>query len=291
MTHKYNVHKDFRLLSLYTAPSGSIIYKLGNAVLNLLPKGMRSNGTLNIYKAGNKYIITPKAPGNAKLPCCLFIHGGGFNFKAAPYHYRLAQEYALSTGTVTIMIDYRLAYNSSYGTPLQDCVDAWEWMCSHEKELGIDINRSTIIGDSAGGFLAIKTAMSSAIKPDKLMLVYSVIDCNMTSISMNTLDKTPVWNSSLNREMWRSYFKDKKENSLLDMAGSELEGISGCYIETAEFDCLRDEGIAFARKLEDLGINVCLHQTKGTIHGFDIMNKSEITREQIRKRTEWLKYP
>lgn len=293
MTHKYNVHKDFRLLSLYTAPSGSIIYKLGNAVLDMLPKGMRSTPELEIRREGNKHIIIPKSTsGNSEgAPCCLLIHGGGFNFKAAPYHYRQAKEYATATGSVIVMVDYSLAYNSSYGTPLQDCIDAWEWMCAHDKELGIDIRKSTMIGDSAGGFLAVKTAICSKVKASRIMLVYPVIDCSMSSNSMRSLANTPIWNPELNRKMWNSYLQGNHEESLLELDGRRFESLSDCYVETAEFDCLRDEGEAFAHKLEAIGVRVSLHQTKGTTHGFDIMSKSNITQEQMHKRKEQLKYP
>ena len=56
------------------------------------------------------------------------------------------------------------------------------------------------------------------------------------------------------------------------------------YLETAEFDCLRDEGAAFAKRLQDNGIPVLLNETRGTMHGYDILRRSPITQENLAKR-------
>ncbi|MBQ8897697.1 MAG: alpha/beta hydrolase [Clostridia bacterium] len=61
------------------------------------------------------------------------------------------------------------------------------------------------------------------------------------------------------------------------------------YIETAEFDCLHDDGILFAKRLSDLGIPVTLNETKGTIHGFDIVQKAPTTLKALKARTEFIK--
>ena len=61
------------------------------------------------------------------------------------------------------------------------------------------------------------------------------------------------------------------------------------YLETAEFDCLRDCGILYANKLSSLGVVTLLNQTKGTIHGYDINLKSDVVKEAINHRVKFLK--
>ena len=293
----YPIHSDFRAACRITAPLGRGVLGIGNAFLAAMPKGMRSNNELIINKikitstidgeAFGAWVIKPKGADTPR-PAILFLHGGGFVFKGAPYHYDLAKEYARRTRSVVVMVDYRTAHNNTYGTSLNDCLDAWQWLIAKAQTLGIDTARTTIVGDSAGGFLAIKTVLLCDIRPSKLMLIYPVVDCSMRTESMAQFSDTPVWNSELNKKMWEYYLQGATEKSLLDIAPSELQNIPTTYIETAEFDCLRDEGDEFARILQGAGVAITHAQIKGTMHGFDMSQRSDITKHQIDMRCRWL---
>ena len=295
--NKYPIHEDFRSACRITAPLGRGVLGIGNAFLTAMPKGMCSDSDLSINKIkitstsdGKKFgawVITPKGA-DAPHPAILFLHGGGFVFKGAPYHYDLAKEYARRTGSVVVMVDYRTAHNNAYGTSLRDSIDAWQWLTTEASHLGIDMSRTAIVGDSAGGFLAIKTVLASDIRPSKLMLIYPVVDSSMRTKSMAEYSDTPVWNSELNSKMWEYYLQGERETSLLDLAENELQKIPATYIETAEFDCLRDEGNEFAKRLQNAGVATTHSQTKGTMHGFDMAQRSEITKRQIAERCKWL---
>ena len=105
---------------------------------------------------------------------------------------------------------------------------------------------------------------------------------------MAKFSDTPVWNSELNRKRWEYYLHGATEKSLLDLAPSELQNMPATYIETAEFDCLRDEGNEFARILQNAGVTTTHTQIKGTMHGFDMSQRSAITKRQITERCKWL---
>ena len=122
----------------------------------------------------------------------------------------------------------------------------------------------------------------------KLMLIYPIVDCSMRTESMAKFSDTPVWNSKLNKKMWEYYLHGVAEKSLLDLAPNELQKMPATYIETAEFDCLRDEGNEFATLLQGAGVVASLTQTIGTMHGFDMAQRSEITQRQILERCKWL---
>lgn len=293
----YPIHEDFRAACRITAPLGRGVLGVGNAFLGAMPKGVCSDKELTINKikinstidskAFTAWVITPNDTETLR-PTILFLHGGGFVYRAAPYHYDLAKEYALRSGSVVVFVDYRTSHNNPYGTPLQDCKDVWQWMLDNATILGIDTSRTAIVGDSAGGFLAIKTVLESDIRPSKLMLIYPVVDCSMRTESMAEFGDSPVWNSELNRRMWEYYLQGATEKSLLDLTEAELKNMPATYVETAEFDCLRDEGNEFARMLTEVGVVTKHTQTKGTMHGFDMAQRSEITQRQITARCEWL---
>jgi acetyl esterase/lipase len=109
---------------------------------------------------------------------------------------------------------------------------------------------------------------------------------------MKEFTDTPLWNSKLNAKMWLMYLKGvprAKRAAASPAAAVSFAGIPPTYVEVSEYDCLRDEGIAFAKALEDSGIAVELCKTTGTIHGFEIAKHSSIVRESISRRIEALR--
>ena len=93
--------------------------------------------------------------------------------------------------------------------------------------------------------------------------------------------------------MWDVYLKGKDRNNLPKYVSalqrSNLKGLPSAYIETAEFDCLRDEGILYAKKLRESDVQVELNETQGTIHAFDLVERSSFTQESFRRRVAALK--
>ena len=73
------------------------------------------------------------------------------------------------------------------------------------------------------------------------------------------------------------------------MEAESFEGLSPAYIETAEYDCLHDDGILYAEKLREAGVEITLNETKGTMHGFDIVQKAETTKAAIAARIAFMK--
>ena len=297
---KYPLHEDFAKLSAMSAPLGRGVLGVGNTFLSIMPKGMRSNRQMSVERVeiavaqGEKgvkaWVVTP-CDHNGKA--ILLLHGGGFVFKGAPYHYDLAKEYARRTRSVVVMVDYSTAHNNPYGKALEECCAAWQWLVESSSRLGVDSSRISIVGDSAGGFLAVKTALwtisQGVQRAEKMALIYPVIDSSMRTRSMAEFTDTPVWNARLNAKMWEYYLQGRCEESLLDLDAKVLRSLPPTYIETAEFDCLRDEGELFAKRLQEVGVQTIYIATKGTMHGFDMVQKSEITQSQVSARCEWLK--
>ena len=88
--------------------------------------------------------------------------------------------------------------------------------------------------------------------------------------------------------MWDYYLHGATEQSLLDLGDDELRKMPPTYIETAEFGCLRDEGNELAGMLQRVGVATTHTQIEGTMHGFDMAQRSAITQHQITERCKWL---
>ena len=121
---------------------------------------------------------------------------------------------------------------------------------------------------------------------------YPVTDEGQNTPSMKQFADTPLWNSKLNAKMWKMYLKGVpplQRKNASPAAASSFAGIPPTYVEVSEYDCLRDEGIAFAMALQENRIATQLYQTKGTVHGFEIAEQNEIALESVARRIKALK--
>lgn len=241
-------------------------------------------------EAINVSIIEPKTKIEGKRSTLIFFHGGAFCLRASGAHFRLAKEYALRLSCKVIYADYRLAPKYLFPYALEDCFATYKWVLKNADKLNIDVNRLIIGGDSAGGNLAIGVTMLAMKKklllPKAELLIYPVTDRRMMTQSMKEFTDTPVWNAKLNKKLWKMYLSNAKDQIeyISPMEHDSFEGFPQTYIEVAEFDCLRDEGIAFGEKLKENAVNVELIEVKGACHGFETVTNSSITRNAMDRR-------
>lgn len=228
-------------------------------------------------------------------PCLIYFHGGAFYLKAAPYHKYLIGEYAAKTPCKVVFVDYRLVPKYAFPEGLWDCYAAFEWVCGHADDLGIDVDRIAVGGDSAGGALcAAVTQMARDKKAPEIrfqMLIYPVTDARQNTETIRKYTDTPLWDSKANGRMWELYLRDGdfgRRDYASPMEAENLAGLPDAYVEVSEYDCLRDEGILYAEALENGGSRVELNKTEGTVHGFELAEKSEIVQKSVQKRIEAL---
>lgn len=152
------------------------------------------------------------------------------------------------------------------------------------EEWRVDADRIAVGGDSAGGYLAAEVALQAqrqgVRKPCFAMLVYPVLDSRMNTASMKAFIDTPMWNARLNKKMW-DYCRSP---ALSPSEEADVSGFPPAYIETAQFDCLHDEGAIFVARLKEQGVEVEYNSTAATMHGFDIAKNSPVTKEAIKRR-------
>ena len=240
-------------------------------------------------------LYAPKACAES-APCLFFFHGGGFVFNAAPHHFALARRFTRELQVKTIFVDYRLAPKYKFPTAPKDCLSAWRWALSYAEELGIDTGKMLVCGDSAGGNLATVLCLmvrdAGLTMPKAQMLLYPVTDYRMDTESYRLYTDTPMCNSRDMSRYFRMYVKDLKPELLSCLSPIEaptLAGLPPAYVEVAQYDCLHDEGVEYARALEKAGVPVELHEIAGTMHGYDIAQDSSLMNEVVEMRLRFLR--
>ena len=227
----------------------------------------------------------------------MYFHGGGFVLEAAGYHYRNAMRYAREVGCKVVFPLYRLAPQHPFPAFFEDCYAAFEWAYDHAEELGIDVRRMGVGGDSAGSTLAVGVCLMARQRNHPVrfrfqMLPYPFLDARNESESAKRFTDTPMWNSTLSERIGPMTRVDRSNPNYVWYSPVEAESfvdLPPAYIETAEFDCLHDDGILYADLLQKAGIEVTLNETKGTIHGLDIATKAPTTLAAMEQRIAFMK--
>lgn len=298
---KYQYHKDFRKIA-FKLPFSKLICRLSQKPLELMlnmikpPKNI-SIDNFFIQGFNNDKIlikeISPESPNDFAL---LVLHGGGFGYKTAPHQLTNAFEYATKLNCKTFLVDYHLLPNFPFPAAYEDSLKTYEYLISNADKLKINPKKIIVLGDSAGGCLAANlcnTVESKNLPPPCCqVLIYPVTDNSMTTTSMKTFTDTPLWNAKNNQRMWKMYLKNcipQQEQTAVPMKNPLPEVLPPTYIETAEFDCLHDEGIIYAEKIKNRTAELQINETKGTFHGYDMLSSHPISKNSVEKRITFMK--
>lgn len=292
----YPIHPDFAKISKPSRALPVGMLPAVNALMGLTgckrQKAIRME-KLRIPVSGGNILLRVFSPRSLTgcAPCLVYFHGGGFAIQAARHHYDLAQTYALEAGCRVVFVDYRLAVKHPFPVPVQDCFAAYRWVCDHAAQLNMIPHKIAVGGDSAGGCLAaacVHMAKDQGLDlPCFQLLVYPVTDRRMQTASMAAFPDTPMWNSEKNKAMWQLYLPQDADSPIhyaSPMEAPSFRGLPDAYVETAEFDCLRDEAAAYAVALQKGGSHVEINMTKGTVHGFDYAQNSTVTTTCVERR-------
>lgn len=217
----------------------------------------------------------PSTPADGNQPALLWIHGGGFVMGLAAQDDQLCREYARRTGAVVAAVDYRLAPEHPYPTPLHDCHDALVWLAERP---GIDAERIAIGGASAGGGLAAGLAILALergqVRPVLQLLAYPMLD-DSTALRTDVDQRGfRLWNLRSNLLGWRSYLGIEPGTPGIAPAAAparadSLVGLPTAWIGVGSLDLFHDEDVAYAGRLVDAGVPCTLDVIEGAYHAFD----------------------
>lgn len=299
---KYEIDEGLRKIARQKAPSNIYLYPIVNIVMKLSTCTSDDKVTVSKYITPgyengklSTLVIEPRKYCGI-LPCIMFFHGGGLLLKASKAHYQIAKWYAEMANCKVVFADYRLLPKYKYPVSVEDCYRTYQWTLDHSDMLGIDRDKIIVAGDSAGGNLAAAVALMLwdriQISPLGAMLIYPVTDRRMITKSMKEFTDAPVWDAKLTEMFWKAYLGNQEPDQIQyisPMEAKSLEHFPNTYIEVAEFDSLRDEGIAFAERLQSEGVFTELYEVKGACHGFETALGSRIVEESMQRRIHWMR--
>jgi acetyl esterase len=231
------------------------------------PDGAR---TLRLYR-----------PTAGVLPVALFLHGGGWTLNDLDTHDALCRRIAARSGWLLAALDYRRAPEHKYPAALTDVHTAYDWLLEHAGQIGAGPRPPALIGESSGGTLAAGLTLilrdRGAQLPTYQVLAYPL------------MDRSDAWPSfaengsgyALDRELIEWFFGhylpsgcDLTDPYLFPLCAQDLSGLPPTLIITAEFDALRDEGLAYAQRLMRAGVHVEHLHAADQMHSFLLMSRA-----------------
>ena len=230
------------------------------------------------------------------LPCIYSIHGGGYVIGSYDMDDLRFDNWCPRLGAVGVSVEYRLAPETAYPGPLDDCYAGLKWVHDNAGMLGIDRERVGISGASAGGGLAAGLALLARDRGEMplafQMLIYPMIDDRRVTPSSRW--DVPIWSPANNEFGWRSYLGDLFGTDdvpayAAPSRAEQLEGLprTGVWVGTADGFC--DEDIIYAQRLIQAGVPTELHVYPGAPHAFDMFPSADVSKRCRRDMLDWLR--
>jgi acetyl esterase/lipase len=229
--------------------------------------------------------------------CVYAIHGGGYVIGDYTMEDQLFNELCPALGLVGVSVEYRLAPETTYPHPLEDCYRGLHWTREHASDLGIDPARIGLYGLSAGGGLAAALALLARDRGE-VPLAFQVLDSPMLDDRQVTpssqRDDLLVWTRRSNEFGWRSYLgdlygRDDIPYTAAAARAEDLTWLPPAFVSVGGLDGFCDETIDYARRLNAAGVATELHVYPGAPHGFAQMAPDAAVCVQAKRdRNEWL---
>ena len=237
----------------------------------------------------------PKTTSDA-LPCIYSIHGGGYILGSYDMDDVRFDRYCTMFPCVGVSVEYRLAPETPYPGPLDDCYAGLQWTVEHSDELGIDRDRIGIAGISAGGGLTAALALLARDRGE-IPLTFQLLECPMIddrqATSSSQLDGLPIWSRESNEFGWRSYLGDLYGRDDIPAYAAaaradDLTGLPPALVIVGGADGFRDEDIHYAMRLNQSSVpDRAARASRSAARGADVRD--------LRRRapvgaivTEWL---
>ena len=215
------------------------------------------------------------------LPGFMFFHGGGWVLGDYPTHERLIRDLVVGSGAAAIYVDYTPSPEARYPTAINQAYAATKWVADNGSKIGVDGSRLAVAGNSVGGNMAAVVALKAkAAGTPKLrfqLLLWPVTDANFNNASYNQFAEGHFLTRGMMEWFWDNYTSDPKQRnevyaSPLRASLEQLQGLPPALVQTAEMDVLRDEGEAYARRLNAAGVAVTSVRYNGMIHDYGLLN-------------------
>jgi acetyl esterase/lipase len=231
------------------------------------------------------------------LPALYSIHGGGYVLGSYDMDDEKFDSWCPQLGLIGVSVEYRLAPETPFPGPLDDCYAGLQWTYEHAADLGIDRDRIGITGVSAGGGLCAALALVVRDRAE-IPVRFQLLDCPMIDDRQTTessqLDNLLVWSRVSNTFGWSSYLGDLHGSDDVPpyaaaARAGDLSGLPEAYVCVGGADGFRDEDIVYAMRLYDAGVPTELHVYPGAPHGVALFAATELAQRYIADQKDWLR--
>lgn len=229
-------------------------------------------------------------------PCLIYMHGGAWMQGSPETHWDITSRIAAWNKQTVISIDYAKAPERPFPTAIDQVNGAARWIHSNAEMLKIDPNRISVGGDSAGGNLAAALTLDlrgSEVKFIGQLLIYPACDFDQSRPSYTENYNGPLIQvAGMDRvnAMYCPNIEDLSKNyRAAPLVADSHEGLPPAYIGVAQYDPLRDSGVAYADALRAAGVAVELEMGEGLVHGYMRgMEYCEASRLSLQQMAAWL---
>jgi acetyl esterase/lipase len=233
-------------------------------------------------------------------PGVYLIHGGGMvggsRWALAP----MLVEWVLEYGAVAAAVDYRLAPEFGDPVPVEDCYAGLEWFAGRADVFGFDPRRVLIGGQSAGGGLSLGTTLLARDRgrpmPAAMLLMWPMLDDRNETVSAQQIDGVGIWDRTSNETGWTALLGDRRgaadvSSYAAPARATDVAGLPPAYIEAGSAEVFRDEAVALASRIWEVGGSAELHIWAGGFHGFQtIVPTAAVSRRAVQTRESWVRH-
>src|SRR5262245_26926600 len=256
-----------------------------------------------ITQDGLKVSLTIVRPAGSKaiLPAFMFIHGGGWVLGDFPTHERFVRDLVVDSGFTAVFVNYTPSPEAHYPRAIDEIHAATKWVAAHGEEIKVDGKRLAIVGNSVGGNMTAAVALMAKHKGGPELrcqvMLWPVTDANFDTESYHEYADGYFLSRAMMMWFWDAYAPDPVRRreiyaSPLQAAAEQLKGLPPALIQVAGNDVLRDEGLAYARKLDAVGVDVTVARYENLIHDYGLLNAiSQVpaVRDALHQTAEMLK--
>lgn len=219
------------------------------------------------------------APDGVNLPVLMYFHGGGFTVGSIATHDILCRQLSHLAQCAVVSVDYRLAPEYKFPVAANDAWDSLQWLASHGDELGLDVRRMAVGGDSAGGTLAAMCAIlarDAGIRLALQLLIYPGCAAHQDTDAHHRFAEGFVLGEAQITWFFKQYVRspaDRNDWRFAPLNAADVDDVAPAWIGLAECDPLVDEGVMYADKLRAGGVAVDLEIYRGVTHEFIKMGR------------------
>ncbi len=230
-------------------------------------------------------------------PCVYSVHGGGYIRGTYDMDDAKFDRWCPAYGIVGVSVEYRLAPETAYPGPLEDCYAGLKWTHDNAADIGIDPAKIGITGVSAGGGLCAALALLARDRGE-VPLQFQLLDCPMLDDRQITpssqLENLVIWTKETNAFGWQCYLGDLYGTDDIPYTAAaaraeDLSGLPEAYVCVGGADGFRDEDIIYAKCLYGAGVPTELHVYPGAPHGVGLFPQTQIAQRYAAHREDWLR--